>query len=510
MSPEVPQIKENQTLNLIKAYQSNSSTEIQTKLVELHEQLVHEAVGGIARRADNVYGRLFDVGLAGLLRSFQTYQPIENSEFVDFAAACVDDSLRGYLMELLQRSSEHDCAIAAANKADRQSQKTTSTSIPAPRNPSSKNSQSATGSKSSKSNQAAASNQSNQIDARKATQAHKSFQLSAQDRERLVKLLNHPDNFKLSGSDRRRFQQLVMIWDFVDATFAQSESNLAAPEQDDDNAEISASDYVKYVDAIAEQREDHSGPLKSTSMQLLQEYRRSPSAELRNRLVQINIGLVRKEAFHWTNQCTETFDDLVQVGSIGLIRAVERFDIARGRAFSSFAVPYIRGEIQHYLRDKSPTLRMPRRWLVLYNQASKVVRELRAQLGREPTDREVAKVIEIEEAEWQEIKLACQNRSPLSLDAPMSDDDDTTLSLGDLLTDHKYRSFQLSQEDSLRLYQALSHLEDRTRQVVEFVFLKELTHREVADILGISAVTVSRQVKKGLVTLKKVMTTPIE
>jgi RNA polymerase sigma-B factor len=153
---------------------------------------------------------------------------------------------------------------------------------------------------------------------------------------------------------------------------------------------------------------------------------------------------------------------------------------------------------------------MPRRWLVLYNQAGRAVRELRAELGREPRDREIAAAIEIEVEEWQEIRLACQNRSPLSLDAPVSDDDDTTSSLGDLLPDHKYRSFQLSQEDSLRLYQALSHLEDRTRQVVEFVFLKEFTHREAAEILGISAVTVSRQVKKGLVTLKQVMTTPID
>lgn len=250
--------------------------------------------------------------------------------------------------------------------------------------------------------------------------------------------------------------------------------------------------------------------LKSETFDLLQEYRKRPTVQLRNRLVQLNMGLARKEAYHWTSQCTETFDDLLQVGLMGLIRAIERFDTVRGHAFSSFAVPYIRGEIQHYLRDKSPTVRTPRRWLVMYNNGCKVLRQLREAKGREPTDREIAEHMEIPLYEWQEIKLACQNRAPVSLDTPISEDSDQGSSLGDLMADPKYHNFQLAQEDSMRLYQALSHLEERTRQVVEFVFIKEFTHREVAEILGISAVTVSRQVKKGITTLKQIMVTPLD
>jgi RNA polymerase sigma-B factor len=97
--------------------------------------------------------------------------------------------------------------------------------------------------------------------------------------------------------------------------------------------------------------------LKSESLQLLREYQKTPSAEVRNRLVQLNLGLVRKEAHHWINQCTENYEDLLQVGSLGLIRAIERFDMSKGHAFSSFAIPYIRGEIQHYLRDKGCPVR---------------------------------------------------------------------------------------------------------------------------------------------------------
>jgi RNA polymerase sigma-B factor len=267
-------------------------------------------------------------------------------------------------------------------------------------------------------------------------------------------------------------------------------------------------DHLSKQNSSTDESEQFS--IKSETFDLLQEYRKRPTVQLRNRLVQLNMGLARKEAYHWTGQCTETFDDLLQVGLMGLIRAIERFDTIRGHAFSSFAVPYIRGEIQHYLRDKSPTVRTPRRWLVMYNSGCKVMRQLREAKGREPTDREIAEHMEIPLVEWQEIKLACQNRAPVSLDTPISDDSDQGSSLGDLMADPKYMSFQLGQEDSMRLYQALSHLEERTRQVVEFVFIKEFTHREVAEMLGISAVTVSRQVKKGITTLKQIMVTPLD
>lgn len=245
--------------------------------------------------------------------------------------------------------------------------------------------------------------------------------------------------------------------------------------------------------------------LKSESLQLLREYQQSPSNELRNQLVQLNIGLVRKEVHHWIHQCTESYDDLLQVGCIGLIRAIERFDMSKGNAFSSFAVPYIRGEIQHYLRDKSPSLRVPRQWLALERQATTVVQELQMKLKRQPNDSEVAAALQISLGEWQEIKLACRNRAPISLDAPVLDEEEGTTSLGDLVPDTRYRSFQLAQEDQIRLQQALAKLEERTREILEFVFLYDLTQKETAERLGISAVTVSRRVKKGLDLLKEMM-----
>lgn len=245
--------------------------------------------------------------------------------------------------------------------------------------------------------------------------------------------------------------------------------------------------------------------LKQDSLQLLQAYQKNRAPALRNRIVELNWGLVRKEAHRWSGQCSEGFDDLVQVGSIGLIRAIERFDPARGHAFSSFAIPYIRGEIQHYLRDKSSAVRIPRRLSELRQRAKGVARNLRSELNRQPTGSEIATAMGISDREWQEIELAARNQEPLSLDMPLGVNDDGNACLGELVPDTKYRSFQLAEEDRIRLQQSLVQIEERTRRVLEFVFLHELTHKEVAEMLDISVVTVSRHLKKGLACLKKVM-----
>ena len=245
--------------------------------------------------------------------------------------------------------------------------------------------------------------------------------------------------------------------------------------------------------------------IKYDSLALLRQYHQAPCNQVRNQIVQLNIGLVRKEVHHWVKQCSESYEDLMQVGYIGLIRAIERFDLSRGSAFSTFAIPYIRGEIQHYLRDKSPSVRLPRQWVDLQRQGVDAIQKLQIQLHRHPTDAEIAEYLDISVEEWHQVKLARQNRSLLSLDAPVKDQDTEATCLGELVPDPRYRSFQLAQEDQLRLQQALARLEEGTRRVLEFVFLHDLTQKETAERLGISAVTVSRRVKRGLNSLKGLM-----
>jgi RNA polymerase sigma-B factor len=249
--------------------------------------------------------------------------------------------------------------------------------------------------------------------------------------------------------------------------------------------------------------------LKIKTLRLSQTYQKTQDIGIRNQLLELNFGLVRKEAHYWTNQCPESYDDLVQVGSIGLLRAIERFEPEKGNAFSSFAIPYIRGEIQHYLRDKVNTVRIPRRWLQIRQQAVAVIEQFQKENKRHPSDQELTEKLGISLTQWQEIKLAYQNREPLSLDVSVNDEDQGKTSLGDLVPDINYRSFELAQEDQFRLNHALNQLEDKTRKVLEFVFLNDLTQKETAEALGISVVTVARRVKKGVTTLKQLMLTEI-
>lgn len=248
-----------------------------------------------------------------------------------------------------------------------------------------------------------------------------------------------------------------------------------------------------------------SAQRRTTTTALLSQYRVAPTPQLRNQIVQLNLGLVRREAHRWTQQCTENRDDLIQVGVLGLIRAIERFELERGCAFSSFALPYIRGEIQHYLRDKSPSIRIPRSWLALRQQSVKVSRQLARELQRQPTDQEIAIALQVPLEQWQDIKLAYRNQAPLSLDSPIKDGEEGQINLVDLVADPQYRSFQLAQDDRLRLQQALVQLEQKTREILEFVFLHDLTQKEVAEQLNISVITVSRRVKKGVNALQNLM-----
>jgi RNA polymerase sigma-B factor len=247
-------------------------------------------------------------------------------------------------------------------------------------------------------------------------------------------------------------------------------------------------------------------------MEMLISYHQNPSIALRNKLVRLHAGLVRKVAHRIRFQCAEPYEDLEQIGYFGLIRAIERFDPTQGCAFSSFAVPYIRGEMLHFLRDKSNPVRIPRRWQELYSEGEKVQKQLSDKLGRTPKDSEIAQALAVPVQEWRESKLAVQNRLPLSLDATVSRQIDCPISLGETLPDTRYQAFQYLEEDRQQLEDALSQLEDKTRAAIECVFLRDLPRKEAAKQIGVSPMTVTRHLQKGveqLVTLLQPQTAEI-
>jgi RNA polymerase sigma-B factor len=237
--------------------------------------------------------------------------------------------------------------------------------------------------------------------------------------------------------------------------------------------------------------------IKSNGIELLVAYYQNPSIELRNRLVNLHTGLVRKMAHQFSHQCTEPYEDLEQIGYLGLIRAIERFNPKQGYAFSSFAVPYIRGEIMHFLRDRSGLVKIPRRWQEVYNQGQKVRKELTLALGRCPTDTELARQLNVTVQEWYDSNLAAQNRMALSLDSTIVQNIDCPITLGEILPDRQASNMQQQEEDREQLQGAMSQLEEGTRSAVEFVFLKELSRKEAAKRIGISPMTVTRYLQRG-------------
>jgi RNA polymerase sigma-B factor len=233
-------------------------------------------------------------------------------------------------------------------------------------------------------------------------------------------------------------------------------------------------------------------------MELLLAYFRNPSMALRNQLVELNAGLVRKVAHQVSKKCAEPYEDLEQIGYLGLIRAIERFNPHQGAAFSSFAMPYIRGEMLHYLRDRGSMMKIPRRWQDLYSKGKKLRKELSNNLGRLPQDLEIARSLGVSIQEWSECQLAFQNRVPISLDGTINQSNESLMTFGDTIPDPRHQEMQKTVEDRLQLQSAMNQLEDKTKAAIECVFIHDLPRKEAAKRIGISPMTVTRHLNKGI------------
>lgn len=140
------------------------------------------------------------------------------------------------------------------------------------------------------------------------------------------------------------------------------------------------------------------------------------SVAARNKFALQHEKLVRKIAHKYSLQCREPWEDLFQIGYIGLLKAVERFDTTLGNAFSSFAVPYIQGEIQHFLRDEWGSVKVPRRDLEAVAKIKRVKRKLEA-LGANVDEASVAGALQIDRGKWQQLVQSVSGNLAVSLDA---------------------------------------------------------------------------------------------
>lgn len=224
-----------------------------------------------------------------------------------------------------------------------------------------------------------------------------------------------------------------------------------------------------------------------------------PLKQHRDALLQQHMELVHRIARHYSQSVQSHFDDLVQVGSIGLLRAIERFDPNRRTQFRTYASHLITSEIRHYLRDQVAVVRLPRDLQELLPKLRQAEQALWQVLEREPMPEELSEYLEISLDKLQELRQMESNHTPLSLDqeiqglAPGSG-----LTVMDQLEDKRLRSFHLAQEDQIILQDSIGKIKDQSRQIIDFAFYQDLTQTEIAKQLGISQMQVSRRLKKAL------------
>jgi len=236
---------------------------------------------------------------------------------------------------------------------------------------------------------------------------------------------------------------------------------------------------------------------------LFAKYAETKDPKVRERLVEMHQNLVRFLAGKFLNR-GEPLEDLVQVGTIGLINAIDRFDPKRGTKFSTYATPTIVGEIRRYFRDKAWSLKVPRRLQELNLAANKAADNLSAKLGRTPTIQEIAQAVGASEEETLEAMELGNAYETVSLDTKLVNEGDSSpLSLAEFVGDTDGSLNSLDKFGDLS--QAIECLDPREKAIIYLRFFKDMSQTEVAKRLNISQMHVSRLQQKALRRLRELL-----
>src|SRR5437868_15366123 len=228
---------------------------------------------------------------------------------------------------------------------------------------------------------------------------------------------------------------------------------------------------------------------------LLRRYHEHGDLQAREQLIEQYMSLVRSLARRYSYR-GEQFDDLVQIGAIGLIKAIDRFDINRGVELTTYATPNIIGEIKRHFRDKGWAVRVPRGLQELHARLSKLIEQLTVQLGRSPTIAELAKAANVEEEEVLEALESGRAYSSLSLSTGGGGDEDGDLDPLESIGTEEH-AYEVS-EDRAVLAPGFRVLDDRERKILHLRFFKGLTQSQIAQQVGISQMHVSRLIRRSL------------
>jgi RNA polymerase sigma-B factor len=263
------------------------------------------------------------------------------------------------------------------------------------------------------------------------------------------------------------------------------------PTNSPDRAPPSAASTV--VSVATQEREAR----RTEDRRLCDRYRRTRDPAVRETIVRRFLPLVRSLARRYSDR-NEPFDDLMQVGSIGLLKAIERFDPDRQIAFSSFAVPTILGEIKRHFRDRTWSVKVPRGAQEKAARVGRVESDLEASLGRSPTTAEIAAALQIGVEDVLDARSASLARSTKSLDSPYGEDRDGQRGID--VYQIEETGFAAA-EDAAMLDGLLTCLDARQREVLRLRFEEDLTQAEIGARVGCSQMHASRLIRGAIARL---------
>lgn len=246
-----------------------------------------------------------------------------------------------------------------------------------------------------------------------------------------------------------------------------------------------------------------SQPMKLTKeevLQLIEDFRVHQSEQAQNQLVLHYKNLVESIARRYSKG-SSLHEDIVQVGMIGLLGAIRRYDVSFGKNFESFAIPTIIGEIKRFLRDKTWSVHVPRRIKELGPKIKAAVEELTNKLQRSPQVREIAEFLEVTEEEVLETMEMGQSYQALSVDHSIeADSEGSTVTILDLVGE-KEEGYEKT-DRRLVLEKILHVLTDREKDIIRCTFMENLSQKDTGDRLGISQMHVSRLQRRALEKLR--------
>jgi RNA polymerase sigma-B factor len=246
-------------------------------------------------------------------------------------------------------------------------------------------------------------------------------------------------------------------------------------------------------------------PARIENRELFIRWQKSGEQRAREELVERFLPLARNLARRYAG-AREPFDDLVQVASLGLVKAIDRFDIDRGAAFSSFAVPTILGELKRYFRDLGWSVHVPRGAQEQALKVQEAQERLTTKTGRPPEVNELAEYLELSiEDVLDALETAAAHHSA-SLDAPREDGEDDSGTLVDVFGEEDAR-YELVDE-TVTISLAARELSARERKVLALRFIHDMTQTQIASEIGVSQMQVSRILRRALTQLRQLTEAP--